>query len=203
MDVDANYGKKKAVSSIYERYIPFAERAREEIASCNNQQHKFITVYSKYFVPQDITNPEKTLNLCLTATPYVYSHNRRKLSSTDVLAVFAKKDDKLILLWELHRLKINTCYAFLDKSAVIDTLSNIFKQVSIKLGTLTCQEIPCIAWQLHTEDGVFYIPWHNGSIIEDCESFTFEEKPFEEIKKTYAFLRFTPYAANSYQPICC
>jgi len=80
----------------------------------------------------------------------------------------------------------------------------VFKKIDIRLGQLEEKGIRFIAWEIETEKGIFYIPWHNGCLIEQTGELEFTEMPFAELKRTYKVLRFAKCVGEreAYRIVC-
>jgi len=201
MSVERGASHSKTSTSSFKT---FAERAKEEAHALKNYERKFITIYSEACLEWYADTPERTLRLSMTGASYVYPQNRKKLTTSNALMVFYNKNGKLIPLWEIRHFESGNRCIFLDKEQMTKKLRSIFKSLNITLGSLTFNGLPCIAWRLQTEEGCFYIPWHNGAVIEDIDGFSFEEKSLKEMKDTYTLLRFAPsYMSGLYKIVCC
>ena len=107
------------------------------------------------------------------------------------MAVYYRTGCSYRQLWKLGRFVPEICPIFLNKKKLSDIMLTIFKKVQIRLG------------QLH-EKGTFYVPWHNGCLIEQTTETVFTEKTFAELKRTYKVLRFAECRGekDSYRVLC-
>lgn len=198
--------ERDAPRSYTERIPTFTERALEEAKECTKAdlKHKFFTVYSENCADMTSFDPERLLRLSLVGQSYVYSKHRKRVLMASCIMVFYQNNGKFVPLWKFNSLQCNQSYPFLSPITLQQQMETIFSSVKLTLGSLTVKDIPCIAWKVETNEGNFYIPWHNGCIIEEKEDFLFEEKQLNEMKKIYTLLRFAPnYDQTSYKVTCC
>ncbi len=194
LDIEAERGARIPHA---EQYKPFTERALEEIKDMPNHEknHQFLVAYSVYGDTFITADPNTILRLSLAGQ--VYNNSIRRMTLCDVLAVFYHDGKKFrpFKSWELRHFNSNDAPAFLDKENLEAQLKGVFRKVDITLGalTLTTRSVTCPAWQIVTDKGTYYLPWHNGTIIEEDPAFSFEEKDFAEIQETqyYTHLRFS------------
>lgn len=193
-----------------EPYIPFPERAAKYLkkASEDKLKHKFINVYSYCAEMYTAIDPSVVSRLSLTGQTTVYSAFLKRLTLCARAAVFYNNGKKFKPLYEIRHFENKAEPTFLSKEKLLERLSPLFKSIKISLGKLTEKGIPSIAWQLQTNEGIFYIPWHNGCIMESSEDTSFEEHSFIELKKSniYACLRFGESLTShgeSYRIVCC
>ena len=119
------------------------------------------------------------------------------------LMVFYKKNQKLHPLWKFRAFEKGK--TFLNPKELQGRLHKALGSVKLSLGQLTAKGVPCIAWKVETRTSVFYIPWHNGCIIKEDNTLSFEEKELSEMKRVYALLRFAPSDVDkfAYKVLCC
>lgn len=204
LDMDAERGHATKNHSTEERRT-FDERADEEkkCSTIYERQHKFLTIYSSYCEPTRIVDPEKAIRIALVAQSSAYPTVRRRLTTTIIAITYVNREGIFQPLWKLRRFEPGKPYPFLSKGDLMNILSPLFKKVTLTLGTLTHKEVKAIAWQLDTDEGLFYIPWHSGIIIENSANFTFEEKTLGEMDGIYEHLCFgTTNSADTYRIIC-
>ncbi len=184
----------------------FANRAEAEMKelSAEDLRHYFITVYSDSGYTYHSGDAKVLIRLSLTGQNYICPKNVKQMIFCITSAVYHEANGKSELIWKLERLKPNQEPVFLRKSSVEKAFHRHHKQVEIKLGALAEKHLTSIAWQVTTEKGIFYVLWHNGSIIEATGELTFTEKEFSELKRTYAVLRFARCMCTeeAYRIIC-
>ena len=170
----------------------FSNRAKKEIKEMTWKESlsPVVTVYTESGYTFHTVSPDRTLILSLVGQDYVFSPCIKKITYCCTIGTFAKKGKKFILLWESMRLIPKATPTFLNKKLLEKNLQKVFTDVQIKLGQLQEKGVRIIAWQVTTKEGIFYVPWHNGCLIPKKETFSFEEKEFEEIRRTYKVLRF-------------
>ncbi len=166
---------------------------------------KLLVAYSEGVCTQITTKPSQVLRLSLTGQTYVYQPLKKRLTQGAVAVVLYKYQGKYIPLYEQRYFRQKKEYMFLNPQELKKTLSKVFSSIELKLGLLTHERIPCIAWQVSTEDGEYYIPWHNGCIFKGDDTLLFEEKPLEQMRRTYELFRFAPsgITTGAYHIICC
>lgn len=204
LDMDSERGNGK----VYSENIPtFAETALEEAkdSTAADKKHKFMTVYSEACISWRATSPEDIIRISLVGQSYVCPRYQKRLIQSNVLMVFYQKNGNFVPLYKLHHLQPKKHYIFLDKEELTQKLSEVFNTVKLTLGQLLTPNLKCIAWRAKTEEGDFYILWHNGSIIKAQDYLVFEERNFKDIKNTYELLRFTPslIRKDAYTVLCC
>ncbi len=205
LDMEAERG---AVRVYGERPLSFTEKAMEEAGEStdDDKQHLFMTVYSESCTTWRTTAPDNITRLSLVGQSYVCSRPQKRLIQSSALMVFYQKNGNFVPLYELHHLQTKKYYLFLDKKALTHKLQEVFDIVKLTLGQLHTGNFTGIAWKAQTEKGSFYILWHNGCIIPSQDYLLFEEKKFEELKSTYALLRFTrsqSSVSDLYTVLCC
>lgn len=203
LDLDAEYNSH---TNRTETYQTFPETAEEEVKECVKEgiSSKFLNIYTEYCMTFHTSTADQALRLCLTGASYIYNSMVRKMRATNALMVFYRKNGKYYPLWDIRHFQTRSSYIFLDVKELKKRLHKVFDRFELKLGSLTTMNLPAIAWQITTDEGIFYIPWHSGAIVEKTEDFTFEEKTLEEMKKTYTLLRFAPsYEKDIYKIVCC
>lgn len=182
----------------------FDARAKEELADATTDDfnHLFVSIYSENGYMYHTGNPQKVLKLALAGQDYLYAPSVKKVISSAVTAVFLRQGREYTLLWRNSRLQPNALPLFLNKKLLENKLKAIFKRVKLTLGELSENFIPSIAWQVETEQGIFYIPWHNGCLLEESPEFSFKPKGFQAMRATYKILRFAPTDVDVYRVIC-
>ena len=129
------------------------------------------------------------MRISLIAQDYVCSEFKLKITQAVAVGVFAKVADSWELLWKAGRLAECKNPIYLNLSYIKKKLGKVFSSVEITLGLITFGRFQAIAWCVSTEQGKFYIPWHNGAFVPESPMITFEERELEEMKKTYNLLR--------------
>lgn len=171
----------------------FKERAEEELLSLNKEDlaHQFINIYSECGYSFHTSEAEKSISLSMVGQDYVCTQGVKRLKSCTSLAVYYNTGrGKPKLLWNVERFSPGKTPVFLNRKEMLRVLRPLFSSVKISLGLLIDGGMHSIAWQVSTEKGVFFIPWHSGCLVERSASLEFEEKPFEELRNTYKCLFF-------------
>ncbi len=184
----------------------FDNRAKEEMKELEPEdyKHPFITVYSESGYTYHTGIAQKALSLSLAGQDYIYTPSVKKVHFCNVLAVYFQSGHMYRQLWKISRFLPENRPVFLNREMLEKILGSIFSQLSIKLGQLSEKNIKYIAWEINTEKGIFYIPWHNGCLLEKTDGLEFEEKEFAEIKRTYKVLRFAACTGSeeAYRILC-
>lgn len=204
LDMDT---ERDGVKIYSERTPSFTENATAEAAESTPQdkQNKFMTVFSEYSLTWRASTPERIIRLSLVGQDYICSKQQKKMILSNALMVFYLKNDKFVPLYEVRHLQTKKYYLYLDKKGLTAKLREVFQSVKLTLGQLHAPNLRCIAWKAETEEGIFYILWHNGCIIKAQDYLCFEEKKIEELRKVYNLLRFAPSVTKSdcYTVLCC
>lgn len=184
----------------------FNSRAEQEMRELEPEdyKHPFINVYSESGYVYHTGETKKALRLSLVGQDYIYSPSVKKMTFSSVMAVYDRTGCSYRQLWKLGRFVPEICPIFLNKKKLSDIMLTIFKKVQIRLGQLQEKGISFIAWEIETEKGTFYVPWHNGCLIEQTTETVFTEKTFAELKRTYKVLRFAECRGekDSYRVLC-
>lgn len=199
LDMDVERG----AATEHKPHRPFTERVLDEVNELpdSEKDHQFLVACSLYGNIYITANPNNILRFSLAGN--VYNSRIRRMTLCDAMTVVYRDGEKFRPLpnWELRHFKRNDTPDFLNKEKLETEMKKIFHSVTITLGELTHlkHEISCPAWQITTEKGTYFLPWHSGAIIEGTNEFSFEEKNFSQLKETtYTHLRFA--VANSFMP---
>ena len=191
-----------------EPHRSFTERALEAAnqLSYSEKQCTIIIAYSMYGQLFLTSDPYIILRLSLAGE--VYNKHLRRMTLCGVLSVLYRDGDKFYAIdgWELRHFKSGDHPFFLNPQELTKKLSCVFKQVKLTLGALTARSVTCPAWQIDTEKGKFFIPWHSGMILENSKELFFEEKEFDELKNAYYSLlsfSYSHFSSEYYKIRCC
>ena len=190
--------------SYVEKPRSFRDEAKKEMENPepDDYNHWFINVYSESGYTFHTGKALNALKLSLVGQDYIYSPNVKKMTFISAMAVYYQPTSKL--LWETRRFMPENRPVFLNRERLQEILQKVFKEIDIRLGQLQEKGISFIAWKIETEKGIFYIPWHNGCLIEQTTETVFTEKTFAELKRTYKVLRFAECRGekDSYRVLC-
>lgn len=192
LDMDAEYGSHKSYT---EKFLTLQEKFDEEIKNFTtkeNKKHLFTVTYGMCGDAYNSFSPTFLMRLALTGQGCLYNSSLNRVNVTTGAGVYIFHDGKFHHLWTHKHYEPNQKPVFLNLKDLERLLSPYFNNLEITLGILKFDCTRNIAWQLKTEKGIFFIPWHNGCIIEDHPNLSFEEKTFPEVKNTYCVLSFAP-----------
>ena len=184
----------------------FSNRAETEMKKLSAEDlcHPFNTVYSDSGYTFHSGDTTTIMRLSLVGQDYICTINIKRMIFCITSAVYHQANGKNKLMWKQERFKADIQPVFLNRPLLEKTFHSLYKQVEIKLGTLEEKNLTCIAWQVNTEGGTFYILWHNGSIVEATPELFFTQKEFSELRRTYKVLRFgrCPCTDEVYRIVC-
>lgn len=179
----------------FKKGYDFEKRAEEELLLLEGEDylHQFINVYSDCGYTFHTGETEKSLSLSLVGQDYVCRPAVKQIRSCGALAVYYTiGDEKPKRLWTLNRFAPQKTPVFLNRKELTKALRPLFATMDISLGLLTDKAMKAIAWQIKTDKGTFFIPWHSGCLVEGNDFLEFTEKPFREMREIYKCLRFAP-----------
>lgn len=188
-----NYGPSWRAS--HPLQITFEQEALEELNENLTPEEKnedIFNVYDTFSTPDHTANPSVTLGLNLSSQDYVIPAMVKRMRSCFKTAVFYKKK----LLWKTNKFSNGATPEFLDKNFLLKKFRKLYPEITLCLGELNCTPLKSIAWQCKTNHTTFYIPWHNGCFVKETPELKFEEKEFNELKRTYKILRFKELKEN-------
>ena len=190
LDMDAEYGAHKSYN---EKFKTFQEKCDEEIKKYTteeNKQHVFTVAYGMYGEMYNTFSPTHLMRLALTGQSCLFSSMINRVNVPTGIAVYIFHKGKFVNLWTHKHYESQQHPIFLNKKELFSTLKPYFSTLEITLGIIKESGFKTIAWELKTDKGMFYLPWHNGCIIEKQEKFSFTPKEFSELKNTYCVLSF-------------
>jgi hypothetical protein len=199
LDMDAEYDAHKSYT---EKFKTFLEKSNEEIKDYTteeNKEHLFTVTYGLYGEMYNCFSPTYLMKLALTGQSSLFSSMLNRVNVPTGIGVYIFHNGKFHNLWTHKHYEPRQTPDFLNKNELKKLLKPYFSKLEIKLGLLKYDSTKTIAWQLETEKGIFFIPWHNGCVIENHERFSFEEKTFQEVKNIYCVLSFSSYEDGGYR----
>ena len=179
-------GKKR----VKEQLPTFEEDALDELWRLGGEK-RFASVYRSSGFSYVAEKPAESVRASLAAQDYVCGSHLLRVVPCTATAVYARRGKKWTQLWKTERLVDHRSPFFLFQDLLYKKLKEVFSFVEISLGQLQYKSFMAIAWKVRTNDGTYFIPWHNGMLICENPEFTFEEKELEEIKRTYKIMRFS------------
>jgi hypothetical protein len=171
----------------------FVEEALIELNedfSIAHPEKKIFSLYKKEGYIYEANTPEEILSVSLAGQDYICSGGLKRIFSSTFTGIFYKKNNKFELLWKAKKYDYEKTPVFLSSKIVERELKKIFNNVELSLGLLSDEKLSYIAWKVTSDEGIFYIPWHNGLLYSDNPKVTFVQKDFQELRKTYKVLRF-------------
>lgn len=186
------------IHTLAEKALTFEEEAKEELKELKkkNDNSCVVNIYRAEGLVFAAQNPSEALKLTLTPQDYVCSHFMKKMHACTRCGVFYKDGSKYKMLWKNGRYNEHKKPVFLNPHLLQKELKKVFPHFDLSLGVLEDNIVKFIAWEIKTEKGKFYIPWHNGCIIKEDENWSFTPKEFNELRSTYKVLRFS-YATDN------
>ncbi|MBE6463645.1 MAG: hypothetical protein E7005_07855 [Alphaproteobacteria bacterium] len=164
---------------------------KEDFALKAPEKNLFV-LYKKEGFVYEVTSVNDALSVSLTGQDYICAPGIKRITSSLFSGIFYKKGNKYELLWKAKRFDCGEkSPQYLSLSFLKKELKKVFTNVEISLGVLKDSKLSYIVWKVTSNEGIYYIPWHNGLLVPDDETLSFEEKCFEDLRKTYKVLRFT------------
>ncbi|MBR5598536.1 MAG: hypothetical protein IKW39_00695 [Alphaproteobacteria bacterium] len=183
------------------------ELANKELKNILNftENNKFFNVYKISGYTFFAKNANESLRVALASQDYICNSMCKRMQVATHGGVFYRKDKEFIPLWKQNRFVENRRPDYLNLKCLSKKLNEIFDEVSyIKLGVLKERTVRFIAWEVKTEDGIFYIPWHSGMLCKKEDAWEFEVKQtFEEVRSTYKVLRFSKTDQRDVYRVSC
>ncbi len=173
----------------------FDDKALTELKEELTEEEKkkpIVTVYAADGYTYHTCETKSSIVLSLAGQNNAIKSTVKRMRPCNVVAVYFRYGEKPTQLWKASRYSSADRPVYLNKELLISTLkkTKYFTNISVRLGQLTENGIKYIAWQVSTDQGLYYIPWHNGSFVENNAGLNFEEKEFKELRQTYAILKF-------------
>lgn len=185
-------------SSTKEKLLTFDQLAQEELATLTAEEKKanIIAIYRSEGYTFHTSNIKDILRLSLTGQDYICSAIIKRMHSCTRCGVYYKNGNKYKELWNTGLLRHDKGAIFLFPEKLKKTLKKVFTNVEITLGELFDGSTCSIAWQIQCDEGLFFIPWHNGCICPNDDCFSFTPKTIKELRGVYKALSFTTSYEN-------
>ena len=190
LDIDVLSSAPRRIYTENQSLYNCAEEELDELESWEKQR-PFMNVYFKDGFTYHTGDTSKSMQLCLVGLDYTYPRHIKVMYPCNAMVVFYRQGEAFRLLWTVRRFAVGATPVFLNKTKLTEAMLNIFSKTEIRLGELQTNGTPSIAWEIATEKGRFYVPWHNGCMVEQSDETEFSAKPFNEMKGIYKILRFT------------
>lgn len=179
-------GKKR----VKEQLPTFEEDALDELWRLGSEK-RLASIYRSSGFSYVAEKPAESVRASLAAQDYVCGSHLLRVIPCTATAVYARRGKKWTQLWKTERLVDHRAPFFLHQELVTKRLKEVFTFVEMSLGQLSYKSFTAIAWKVRTNEGIYFIPWHNGMLICENPEFTFEEKGLDELKRTYKIMRFS------------
>jgi hypothetical protein len=187
-------------------FVPCAKRiekyAKKELRSDNN----FVNLYSEVeWVREAIKEGEAFFMSVVGNCSLVLGCSTFKVSSR-IAPYFKNAEGKFERLWLTERFEPKMSPEHLNVHILASKLNKVIGCFKLELGELRYKNSnKAIAWELTSDKGTYYIPWHNGCIIKKAEesNLSFEKKSLKEMVHTYCALRFEEVGPGSYRVLVC
>jgi hypothetical protein len=171
----------------------------------NNPEKTLFVLYKKEGYVYEVKDVNDALSVSLAGQDYICSPGKKRITSSLFSGIFYKKGNKYELLWKAKRFDCGEkSPQYLSVPFLKRELKKVFTDVEISLGELKDDKLSYIVWKVTSNEGIYYIPWHNGLLVPEDETLSFEEKKFDDLRKTYKVLRFSRTAScdTEFKVIC-
>ena len=195
-------GARIASHSKVPDFIEDAIQELNEEYGPKNPDQKLFMLYKKEGYIYSASTVKEILSVGLVGQAYICPAVVKKIQQSLYAGIFVKKNGKFVCLYKARRFDLERNPIFLSEKGVKDMMKKVFSNVEISLGQLSDGKQKYIAWQVMTDKGRYFIPWHNGLLCPEDETLTFEEKNFEEVRRTYSMLRFQKTTNTEYKVLC-
>ena len=164
-----------------------------ELNQLSAEQKKKIvhTVYRQSGFSYRSGDANASLRASLAGQDHVCNRFVMRVNPCTAVGVWYKTKRGWDMLWKVGMLSDHKKPVYLNLELLKKALSRALEVIDIKLGQLSMGAFKCIAWEVVSKQGVFYIPWHNGAMIEKEDELKFFEMEFQEVKRTYNILKFS------------
>ena len=180
---------------VKEQLPTFEEDALDELRTLKSEK-RIASVYRSSgfsYIPEKAA---EGMRAALAAQDYICGTHLLRIVPCTATAVYARKGRKWLQLWKTERLLEHRSPVFLFQELVQKKLKEVFSFVEMSVGQLAFQHFKAIAWKVRTNEGTYFIPWHNGMLISEDEQLKFEEKELADLKRTYNIMRFSEEKAQ-------
>ena len=187
------------------KYVPVAKRIEKYAKKELKSSEKFVSLYSEVTWVGDATTEKQNFFMSLVNNCSM-TLGSSPFKVTSRLAPYFNKDGRYERLWLTERFEAKMTPEFLNIHVLAAKLNPIIGCFQLNLGELRYKNSNrAIAWEISSDKGTFYIPWHNGCLVEKREEteLTFEKKSLKEIVHTYCALRFEEDGPGSYRVLVC
>ena len=193
-----------------EKWVPVATRMEEYVKQELVSNSLFVNLYSEVGWIDDTEAQDERRNFYLSAVgqnSLVCGYMGAYKSSNQIAVYFKNKKGNYERLWGTSRFNQKQLPEFLNVHVLSRKLNKIIGNFVLRMGQLTYKtSSKAVAWEIISDEGIFYIPWHNGCIIEknkDASLLNFEEKTLKEMRQTYCALRFEEFSQGIYRIQVC
>lgn len=198
------YGSSNPVDH---KFVPGAKRIEKFAKKELRSEEKFVNLYSEVdWVGEAISERQSFFMASTGNYSLVLGSSSIFKVSSRIAPYFRTNEGKYERLWLTERFEPKMTPEYLNIHILASKLSKIIGCFELELGELRCKEHKAIAWKLSSETGkTFYIPWHNGCMIEKKEEseLSFTKKDLKEMTKVYCALRFEEESKGTYRILVC
>lgn len=198
------YGSSNPVDH---KFVPGAKRIEKFAKKELKSDEPFVNLYSEIDWIGEAISEKQGYYMSLVGNCSLVLGSISVFKVTSRLAPYFKNTDgKYERLWLTERFEQKMTPEYLNIHILASKLSKIIGCFELELGELRCKEHKAIAWKLSSETGkTFYIPWHNGCVIEKREEseLFFTKKELKEMTKVYTALRFEEESKGVYRILVC
>lgn len=197
------YGSSNPVDH---KFVPAAKRIEKFAKKELRSEEKFVNLYSEVDWVGEAISERQSFFMASTGNNVLIlgSSSVFKVSSR-IAPYFRTNEGKYERLWLTERFEPKMNPEYLNVHILASKLSKVIGCFKLELGELRCKGHKAIAWELTSSAGTFYIPWHNGCMIEKKEEseLSFEKKDLKEMAKVYCALRFEEDSNGVYRILVC
>lgn len=197
------YGSSNPVDH---KFVPGAKRIEKFAKKELRSEEKFVNLYSEVDWVGEAISERQSFFMASTGNNVLIlgSSSVFKVSSR-IAPYFKNNEGKYERLWLTERFEPKMNPEYLNVHILADKLSKVIGCFTLELGELRCKGHKAIAWELTSSAGTFYIPWHNGCVIEKREEseLFFTKKELKEMTKVYTALRFEEESKGVYRILVC
>lgn len=194
------YGKPEK----HEKKISIDDKVKKEVRGLETEEN-FVALYPNLEWIFNAENENNLFFLSLVGSNSLVCGNQRGYKVVSKIYIYGKKDGKYINLWKQPRFDRNMRPVFLNLASLKSTIENFIGVATIEKGILSYRSSKTAAWQIRSEKGVFYIPWHNGAVIEAKSDsiLSFWPATIKEMNSCYCALRFKEERLNEFSILLC
>ena len=178
-----------------EKLLTFGEYAKEELSELSSEEknERFIIIYRSftYTYHAMCNNIKKVARLALAPQNYICNPMLQTITACNKTGIYYKDaKGRYKELWTTGLLREDKNAIFLQPEKLNNALKKVFAEFTLTLGKLSVDNMNYIAWQISTNEGIYYLLWHNACLCKHASNFTFDPHSIEDLKGIYKVLKF-------------